>query len=72
MARLGGGCDGALGDPFEAFEIVGVRPEVAFASPNIEDVVFIAEGTHARLPVVATQTSGPEDRGDPSGLTSGG
>jgi hypothetical protein len=43
-------CGGEAGFSFEAFSIVGVRPEVAFASPRYEDLIFIAEGTHAALP----------------------
>ena len=38
-------CGGEGGYSFEAFSIVGVRPEVAFASPRYEDLVFIAEAT---------------------------
>lgn len=48
MARVGG-CGGTLGFAFEAFSIVGVSPEIAFASTNHEHAVFIAEGTHADL-----------------------
>ena len=43
-------CEGEGGSSFEAFAIVGVRPDAAFASPDFEDLVFIAEGTHAKLP----------------------
>lgn len=36
-------CGEEGGFSFEAFSIVGVRPEVAFESPRYEDLVFIAE-----------------------------
>jgi hypothetical protein len=43
-------CQGEAGFSFEAFSIVGVRAEIAFASPRYENLVFIAEGTHGTLP----------------------
>lgn len=38
-------CDEGDGSRIEAVSIVGVSPEVAFASPDFEDTIFIAEGT---------------------------
>ena len=40
-------CEGQGGSRIAAFSIVGVNPSVAFASPDFEEVVFIAQGTHA-------------------------
>jgi hypothetical protein len=42
-------CEGGDGFRIEAVTIVGVSPEVAFASPSREETIFIAEGT-ASLP----------------------
>jgi hypothetical protein len=45
-------CEGGDGSRIEAVSIVGVSPEVAFASPRFEDIVFIAEGTDSFPPAL--------------------
>jgi hypothetical protein len=43
-------CESEEGFQIEAFSIVGVDPKVAFASPEREEIIFIAEGVYEMPP----------------------
>ena len=45
-------CEGGRGFEIEAVEIVGVSPRVAFATPDDETVIFVAEGTEPFPPAL--------------------